>query len=318
MAAVQQVRRSGETWPVPTVYSALAVTSLATAGIHFAVMSEHFAEYALFGVFFSLVAWFQALWALGIVMAPIRPLLLTGAVVNTLVVLVWVVSRTTGLPIGPDRGIAESAAFLDVLSTVLEVVIVAATAALLLRGRPARSRKNGLLLVGGLVVGLILLTTFAVAAADEGHGHADTTTGTLTEEEAGGTHTEEEAGGAHAEEGETNHAEGEDTGEEGTPELTTVDLGDGRTLQAIFERSAGNVQFHLTFFGANGAALRIGEVEVTGVSASGDEAVVPVELFEPGHYAATVDLAPGEWEFDVHGHLEDGGEISTSFQAQVP
>lgn len=309
MASVQRAQPTGEAWPVPTVYSALAVLSLATAGIHFAVMADHFAEYALFGVFFSLVAWFQALWALGIVMAPTQPLLLTGAIANAVVVIVWLISRTVGLPIGPDRGIAESAAFLDVLSTVLEIVIVAVAAGLLLRGRPARSRKNGLLLVGGLVVGMILLTTFAVASADEGHGHAETTTG---------THTEEETGGAHAEEGEDDHAAGEGTGQVGTPVVSSVDLGDGATLQALLERSGGAVQVHLTFFEADGTALPVEEVEVTGISPSGSQTAIPVKLFEPGHYATTVDLAPGGWEFELHGHLHDGGEVSTSFHVDVP
>ena len=242
-------------------------------------------------------------------MAPTPPLLLTGAIVNAGVVVVWVISRTVGLPIGPDRGIAESAAFLDVLSTVLEVVIVAVAAGLLLRGRTARSRKNALFLVGRLVVGMILLTTFAVASVDEGDGHGETTTG---------THTEEEAGGAHAEEGEGDHAAGQGTGQIGAPAVTTVDLGDGATLQALLERSGGAVQFHLTFFEADGSALQIEEVEVTGTSPSGSETAIPVRLFEPGHYATTVDLVPGGWEFDLHGHLSDGGEVSTSFHVDVP
>ena len=113
---------------------ALATLSMAAAAIHFAVMGEHFAEYLAFGVFFSVVAWAQAIWAVGVILQPSRSLLVVGLVGNALVVLVWLASRTIGLPIGPEAGAAEPAAFVDVLSTILEIAIVAGAAGLLLRG----------------------------------------------------------------------------------------------------------------------------------------------------------------------------------------
>jgi len=288
MESIQEAPRSRTAWPIPAVYAALAVTSLATAGIHFAVMSEHFREYAAFGVFFSLVAWFQALWALGIVVAPTRPVIAVGLVVNAAVVMIWIISRTAGLPIGPESGIAEPASFLDVLSTVLEIGIVAVTAALLVRGRSAATSgaRMGLLLVGGLAVALVALTTVAVASAPEEHGHAED---------------------EHAE-----HA-AEATG----PGITHTDLGEGRDLQTLIEGPAGATQVHLTFFDADGNALRVKSVEVTGVH-DGNEVAIPFERFEPGHWATTADLESGEWEFQVHGHAPDGREISTTVEATVP
>ena len=124
MQSIHVPRSSRVTGRVATVYSALAVLSLAAAGIHFAVMGEHFQEYVVFGVFFSLVAWFQALWALGVVVAPTRWGLAVGLVANAAIACVWLISRTTGVPIGPEPGVAEPAALLDVLSTVLELLIV--------------------------------------------------------------------------------------------------------------------------------------------------------------------------------------------------
>jgi hypothetical protein len=41
----------------------LAAASLGAAAIHFAVIVPHFNEYTAFGVFFLVVAWFQAAWA---------------------------------------------------------------------------------------------------------------------------------------------------------------------------------------------------------------------------------------------------------------
>jgi hypothetical protein len=287
MESIQEVPRSRLTWPIPTVYSALAIVSLATAGIHFAVMGDHFQEYLVFGIFFAVVAWFQSLWALGVVVSPTRSLLLTGALVNALVVVVWLVSRTIGLPIGPDPGIAEPAAFLDGLSTVLEVVIVASIATLLVRGAPGRATaaRSGLALVGGLTLVLVLLTTVAVASmSEEAHGH-------------------EEEGSAEP--------------VPGDPGLARVELGDGHTLQALVEGSDGTTQIHLTFFDADEAALDVEELSVSGLSPSGSEVPIPVELFEPGHYAATADLAPGDWKFHLQGQTGDGHEIDTHFEATV-
>lgn len=153
----------------------LAALSMAAAAIHFAVMGEHFAEYLAFGVFFSVVAWFQAVWAVGVIVRPSRRLLLVGLVGNALVVLVWLASRTTGLPIGPEAGAAEAAAFVDVLATTLEVAIVAGTAMLLYRGRPAASMRGLPVWLGiaGFVVVLGVLTTWSVAVgATSGGEHA--------------------------------------------------------------------------------------------------------------------------------------------------
>lgn len=290
MESIQESPRSRVAWPISAVYSALAVTSLATAGIHFAVMGEHFREYVAFGLFFSLVAWFQALWALGVVVSPTRPLLAVGLVVNAAVVVIWIVSRTAGLPIGPEPGTAEPAALLDVLSTILEIGIVVATATLLVRRRSARSHggtRNGLMAVGALALVLVSLTTLAVASEGDEHAHG---------EEGHAEHTEEAQG----------------------PGITRVDLGDGRQLQTLVEGPAGATQVHFTFFDADGGALAVKAVEVSGVSHDGEEVAIPVEQFEPGHWAATVDLESGDWEFQVDGQTPDGQEISTHVEATVP
>ena len=161
-------------WRVAPVHAALAVTSLAGAGIHFAVMGEHFEEYLLFGLFFALLGWFQALWALAVVVSPTRWVLVAGLVVNALVVGVWVVSRTSGLPIGPHAGSPEPAALLDVLSTLLEIGIVVVTTYLLLLNRAPRTsetRGDGRRMVTALVLGLVLFSTVAFAVG--GHEHGD-------------------------------------------------------------------------------------------------------------------------------------------------
>jgi hypothetical protein len=90
------------------------------------------------------------------------------------------------VPIGPEPGIAEPAGLLDVLSTVLELLIVVVCAVLLFRGQyslPSGGKRSRALFVGILALGLIVLSTIGIAAAGEDeHGH--------TEQHGGTMHTE--------------------------------------------------------------------------------------------------------------------------------
>jgi len=117
----------------PYILGGLASLSVGAAAIHFAVIFEHFTEYALYGVFFLVISWAQMIWAAGVLLRPSRLWLWLGLAGNALVIAVYLASRTTGLPIGPDVGRPEPAGALDVVSTVLELALVAGCAALLWR-----------------------------------------------------------------------------------------------------------------------------------------------------------------------------------------
>ena len=106
----------------------LAVLSVATAVIHFAVAGSHFQEYWLFGVFMLAVAWLQLLWAVLAVARPSRLLLWSGIVINAGVIIVYIVTRTAGDVVGPTPGDVEPVGFGDLLCTVLEAVVVAGCA----------------------------------------------------------------------------------------------------------------------------------------------------------------------------------------------
>ncbi|WP_327091412.1 hypothetical protein OIE66_12425 [Nonomuraea sp. NBC_01738] len=108
----------------------LAVLSAGAGAVHFAVMGEHFALDWTHGVFFAAVGWAQLVWAAGMLVAPGKRLALAGVAGNALVVVVWGVSRTVGVP----PGTVEAAAAPDILATVLEVALVCGALILLERG----------------------------------------------------------------------------------------------------------------------------------------------------------------------------------------
>src|SRR5215212_10471169 len=270
------------------VYLGLAAMSLAAAGIHFAVMGEHFKEYAAFGIFFSVVAWYQALWAVGIAVRPAKWLLITGLVGNALVAVVWVVSRTAGLPIGPDAGVAEPTGGIDVLSTVLEVLIAVGCAMLLGRPRWVNSLRGrtGVVTLTVFVLMVAVATTAAIAAAPSERSHGDVASADVPHMDASGS--------------------------------IRLDLGEGRTLQGLMGTTdAGETQLHLTYFAADGTELAVPEVEVHAISSDGAGTDVTTTKFSAGHYLATADLAPGEWQFEVHGTTSQGDAVTTAFAADV-
>jgi len=126
----------------PYILGGLASLSAGAAAIHFAVIFEHFTEYALYGVFFLVISWAQLIWAAIVMWRPSRLWLWLGTAGNALVVAVYVASRTAGLPIGPDVSNPEPVGGLDVVSVVLEVALIAGCVALLWRpsltARPVR------------------------------------------------------------------------------------------------------------------------------------------------------------------------------------
>jgi hypothetical protein len=102
--------------------------------IHAAVAPEHFAEATSFGLFFSISAIAQLAFAALIVAAPSRPLLQAAVVGSLAIVALWAMTRTVGLPVGPEPGEAESVGSLDLAAGACEL-LTAVGAALALRRR---------------------------------------------------------------------------------------------------------------------------------------------------------------------------------------
>ena len=169
--------RSSVTFGQWTATVAMAL-SLGAAAIHFAVIGEHFEEYPPYGVAFTALAWFQVGWAVSWVVERRRPLALASIVVNGGALVVWAVSRTVGLPIGPEPGELEPIGPLDILAGVLEVTLIAILAWDLgmpsIRFRPALPAAGATLVVGSVALAVVLATSVALASAGESeHHHGD-------------------------------------------------------------------------------------------------------------------------------------------------
>jgi hypothetical protein len=130
----------------PYFAGGLAALSVGAAAIHFAVTFEHFNEYLLYGAFFLVIAWAQMIWAAVAVWRLPRWWLWLGIAGNAAVLAVYLASRMTGLPFGPDKGHTEQFGALDVVSALLELALIAGCAALLWRpalaDRPVRRRTG--------------------------------------------------------------------------------------------------------------------------------------------------------------------------------
>jgi hypothetical protein len=127
-------------------------------------------------------------------MSPSRRLLLAGVIGNLVIAEVWLVSRTIGVPFGPESGIAEPVAFADVLGTILEVGIVVGSLALLrprFLDRPVRSAAAlpGVAGVGVLVAALATLSLTPAFASGHSHGAAGHVHGATDAASAAAGHT---------------------------------------------------------------------------------------------------------------------------------
>lgn len=178
---------------------AAAMLALGAAAIHAAVTPGHLREYAPFGLGFAALAVVQVAVAMAAISGQLRRIQWPVLIVTLAVIGVWVVSRTLGLPIGPEAWHAEPIGLADSVATLFEVALVAV---LLLRiSAPSRAwfaarRWNERMslavipLVG--VLGLLALVAMASLSAQSDH-HApgaglDTSRATSHQVDGAGSH----------------------------------------------------------------------------------------------------------------------------------
>jgi hypothetical protein len=132
--------------PLPFALKLLALASAFAGLIHAAACPEHFREASLFGAFFLVSAVAQVIWALLVLSRPTSWLLATGVALNAVIILLWVMSRTSGLPVGPDPWVREAIGAPDAIATLCELALVG-VAGRLLTGRRSCGPGHGIVAV---------------------------------------------------------------------------------------------------------------------------------------------------------------------------
>lgn len=144
--------------------------SLISAGIHLWALPAHLQAWWAYGAFFAIAAVAQVLTAVISLWRPQTWPLVGAVVANASIIVVWVISRTSGLPIGPPvmdmtAGLAdptrggygehavgnpESIGLLDTAATLSELLAVCALLAML--SEVSRGRTINVLLFGGVLL----------------------------------------------------------------------------------------------------------------------------------------------------------------------
>ena len=158
-----------EELPQPRSYPLQLLTALywMAAAIHVLASAEHFSEWWLFGLFFAALAAWQASWGILIYREPSERALVTGAGVNAGVAVLWLITRTVGLPLGPEHWTPERIGVLDVAATVDELSIAGLGLALV---SATWRRRLGAKPVEWIVLALLIASGVALMAGGHHHG----------------------------------------------------------------------------------------------------------------------------------------------------
>jgi hypothetical protein len=151
---------------LPVLLRTAAVATLFGAqAIHVRAMLQHWPLWRAAGLFFFVVAVAEGGIGAWLALEPSARAARIAVALSFVTMIVWAVSRTVGLPIGPHPWIAEPTTAPDAIATGLEM-LTAVTAVAWLR-RPSESRPLstvGLICVGAIVAGVAALTWIGMTA----------------------------------------------------------------------------------------------------------------------------------------------------------
>jgi hypothetical protein len=108
-----------------------------TGVIHVGVTVSDLQQSSSYTPLVAMIAAFQLGWPVLLLLRPSRGALIGGAGVNAAFVVLWVLSRTVGIPVGPHPWVAEPVGVADTIAAGAEGAIVIAAACLLLARRSA-------------------------------------------------------------------------------------------------------------------------------------------------------------------------------------
>jgi hypothetical protein len=152
-----------------------AAFSAGAAIIHLAVVPEHAEECFPAGIFFAVLALFQLAWAVVVLRLPSRAVLIGGLIANLATIGIWIWSRTLGLPVGVEPGVAEPVGYPDVIATVFELGLIVVVGLVLLESRARPTIRLGSVseldafVVAGLAVSAVTIFTAIAIVAGLSH-----------------------------------------------------------------------------------------------------------------------------------------------------
>jgi copper transport protein len=104
----------------------------------------------------------------------------------------------------------------------------------------------------------------------------------------------------------------------GQPTVYTIMLAGGGSLQTYVDPGTpGTNAVHFTFFQSSGAELAISSATASAVPPGGASEPVKLIRFDPGHFAANVELAPGTWIFQISASAKDGSSVGGYFRTSI-
>jgi len=174
-SAGQRARRSGapaaDGGRERDVRLLLTAGLLASAAVHAAVVPAHLDAWLGAGVFFLVLTVAELTVADRLSRVRRRPALVAAVLVSVVPLGVWAVSRTAGLPVGPEAGVPEAVGLADAVVCLLEVGTLVAAVLLLRRGggqdRPrAAAHSLALAVVAVVAVGAVGLAGAAAPWLD--------------------------------------------------------------------------------------------------------------------------------------------------------
>lgn len=121
-------------------FAAAGLTLLAGFS-HALAGEEHFTIWWGYGLFFSIVSICQIMGGGALLFWSSRTLYRVGVAGTSFVIILYVVTRTLGIPFGPEAGQVEGVGVLDAFSKTFEVAYLSCLIALL--RRPPSRREEG-------------------------------------------------------------------------------------------------------------------------------------------------------------------------------
>jgi hypothetical protein len=155
-------------------FRAVAILSGVAAGIHLGVAPQHFAEWWAYGAFFVLAAVGECALVALLAKRPRAWAVHAGIWASLATMLMYLISRTSGIPLGPATGVVEPVELPGLAATAAEGALVVVLCRLL-AGRERMYTLNALGLVGAALwiaalTGALAPPAQPVASAHAGHG----------------------------------------------------------------------------------------------------------------------------------------------------